>query len=310
MTYARLAVVAVFVTAACTKTPPSSPPSTDGKTWSTKKSPPGMPEVGEKCEGYRNDKYCIDNATLLTCVNGRFAKSNCRDCTQIDHGESTETIQIDCYPVGLGAEGAACTGDSRDCDGIELVVCDGGSFHHYACEGPKACSVDHGVHCDTRVTHPGTACRGDANACSADGKTLLQCKDGTFKLRAPCGGPNGCTFADDQIECDASQADIGDGCVEGTASCTRDARTWLSCESGRFAPVMQCAGADGKCVTDGGQATCNHSGIAELGSPCMVRNQPVCSPDGKLRLTCQGGSFILDKKCKKGCAGEGFPDCK
>ena len=309
MTLPRSALL-LLVAAACSKTaPPEKTPPTDAKVWTAQKSPPGMPTIGEKCEGYSQTKYCIDDATLLECVNGRFTKQNCRDCTQIQHAasEAVETIQVDCYPTGLGADGAACNVPSRDCDGGALVVCDGKKFHHYPCGGPKGCAIDHGVKCDTSSSRPGDVCedRGETyGACSTGStpQTLMRCVDGHWKTDEWCNGPKGCGVDGEAISCDTSQADVGQECARGLA-CSRDGKSSLICWDGHYKIGQYCLGPDAQCgpVVRHGVSTlgCNNERIGEVGKPCLVRS---CTPDGKSLLRCNDSwVYELDAKCKKGC---------
>jgi hypothetical protein len=308
MSSVRVGFIVLFGVVACAhRDPPPVFPDGDGGV-----HPPSQdhPKEGESCDLHPRDAYCVDDATLLACAGGRFVKQACRECRQVTHGDLVETVRVDCHALGVGAEGASCNGDSRDCDGTDLVVCDAGKFRRYPCSGPDGCSFDHGARCDTRQAAVGASCRGDSNACSRDGKTMLQCKDGRFAERLPCGGPKGCTFDRNDVECDLSQAAVGDPCEAGSASCTRDGKTWLSCDGGRFAVVMQCAGPDAKCTTEGGAARCNHPKLGTLGTPCGVQDFTVCSADRMSKLRCNHGVFVLDQKCPKGCEGEALPGCK
>jgi hypothetical protein len=86
--------------------------------------------------------------------------------------------------VAKGDKSFACTADKKS----ELVCTEGSWKLAAKCGGAKGCEVQGlFVKCDNSVAAVGDRCSksGDA-ACSDDGKSILQCKDGQYVVDEPC----------------------------------------------------------------------------------------------------------------------------
>ncbi len=192
----------------------------------------GMRQFGEAA-------CATDKKTLLTCRGGRFVKrADCRGplgCGYVGRDVACDST--------LGEPGDACEGQGAACtvDGSKKVSCKNGRLVLTAtCEGDEHCLVkDHSIHCDERRGTAGSACTASA-ACTADGKTLLECKDNAWTVLAPCRGPDGCTVQDRNIACDTSLAVAGEGCDGKGASCAGDGKTMLQCSNGKWAVDRAC----------------------------------------------------------------------
>jgi hypothetical protein len=192
----------------------------------------GMRQFGEGA-------CAADKKTLLSCRNGRFVKSG--DCRgPLGCGHVGRDVACD---ATLGEPGDACDGPEGACavDGTKKLVCKGGRLALAAtCEGDERCKAkDHAIHCDERRGTPGAACTASA-ACTADGRTLLECRDDVWVVLAPCRGPDGCTIEGQNIGCDTSLAVAGEGCDGKGAACAADGKTMLQCKSAKWAVERVC----------------------------------------------------------------------
>ena len=96
-------------------------------------------------------------------------------------------------------------------DGKGWLSCKSGKYAVAAvCGGPTGCGylgID--MTCDTTIGVAGDACNG-GETCTADGKTLLACRDAKLVAVQACPGPNGCTKVSGSTRvCDAPAEDAG-----------------------------------------------------------------------------------------------------
>ena len=265
-------------------------------------SKPAPPKIGDSCkEGA--DEVCLDDISRAVCHGGKYVLEHCRVCKQtVSSGlfsQETTSATSGCVMGGFGPEGAACEGKSEDCDGVDLVQCKEGTYHHIPCQGPKGCAHGKsGFSCDTSIGTPGKACFGKNNAgCTLDKKAMVHCIDDEFVLDKSCAGPEGCNVSDEgKISCDVSLANLGAPCINGGA-CATDFSAVLTCQDHAYAAYRNCRGQNGKCVLSHDEVACNHPELATVGDPCQGEIS-ACSEDHKAWLTCDDGVFALQKKCR------------
>jgi hypothetical protein len=114
--------------------------------------------------------------------------------------------------------GGACSGSGYRCEDPESALeCRDGGWTVLACPGPSGCVVgqaelpcssgDGGtcvgaaVACDMTGITAGEACATSANGrglCSADGKSLLECRDGTVLRTRAC---DQCSVTGSEVQC-------------------------------------------------------------------------------------------------------------
>jgi hypothetical protein len=213
--------------------------------------------------------------------------------------------------------GSPCKGTESTClDKKTALACRGGTFAEVACGGALGCSKfqDH-ANCDTSVAGAGQPCLGedDEFACSADGKHASVCKAGKFEPWLECRGKNGCSMLGRGVSCDTSIAEKGDVCkTQGAMACAVDQKHMLVCRDGKFALYRFCRGQYG-CGFKNDAPSCDES-ISEVGDPCGIPGQVVCSVDGKTELVCQGGVYSKSLTCKTACTVTNRPgrpiDCQ
>lgn len=206
--------------------------------------------------------------------------------------------------AGCKKAGGSCTGNAQVCaDKSDALLCKGGSFVPVACKGPLACSKyqDH-VNCDTTVGSAGDNCMGedDEYACSPDKKHAVVCKGGKFVPYLECRGGNGCTMDGRIVNCDLTLSEPGDPCKkEDVLACSDDAKQMLVCRLGKFQSYRFCRGQFGCTAKPEGPA-CDES-LSQIGDPCGVAGQIVCSTDGTTELICQGTTYAKSRTCKTDC---------
>lgn len=199
--------------------------------------------------------------------------------------------------------GSACASDHKStlkCDAIA-----GGVFAlESQCRGPKGCEVGaKGIECDRSIAEAGDACQkkddGTA-ACTADGRSRVDCIDGKYVLSAACEGPKHCADEGDAISCDAPAMHAGARCKqEGAAACAVDHKAMLHCKEGHYAEPHACLG-ENACELKGDDVYCDQS-IAEEGMPCSTDRQDSCGTDGKTMLLCKAGKFTKVRSCPHAC---------
>lgn len=154
-------------------------------------------EEGDRCPG-TGSACSADKKSLLECAGGKFSvKWPCRGpdgCKDAGGGQLFCDFSIAEPGDACGAEGAACSVDRK-----QMLDCKDGKFTLRShCRGPEGCK-DAGdtLTCDQSLAEVGDACDQDDAACRADGKALLECKDGKFAVTRDCrctvdGGSVGC----------------------------------------------------------------------------------------------------------------------
>jgi len=127
------------------------------------------------------------------------------------------------------------------------LVCQSRKWRSYPCAGPKGCTVTADVvECDSTVATAEAPCdREGHRACSADGKSELECRRAHWRLSSGCLGPRACSVADlgnaYTVTCDASVARAGAPCRErGGRACSEDGRRELECRDGAFVERADC----------------------------------------------------------------------
>jgi hypothetical protein len=210
------------------------------------------PKIGQKCSA--GQATCVDAHNALACgTDSTFAAVPCKGPQGCQQDRSTKKVQCDDSIADEGdgcmasqAENWACSVDKK-----KALICEDGKFKlNYQCRGPKACQIKHDwlkmqdtVECDTHLQAKGDPCQKPGTfACSADYKTMLQCKDGKFDLYRYCRGAQGCTVKESgDFNCDESIAELNDPCgVPGMLVCAADAKSELKCEGGKFVRAREC----------------------------------------------------------------------
>jgi hypothetical protein len=94
-------------------------------------------------------------------------------------------------------------GDAVCADAKSELTCDGGKLAKFACKGPSGCTeTDKEVKCDFAGAAAGDPCSRDDEgdlACSADGKSSIECKGGKYVVTA-C--KKGCKVEGKALTCD------------------------------------------------------------------------------------------------------------
>jgi hypothetical protein len=149
---------------------------------------------GEPCMSFDRDYLCTDSGdSYVTCAEGKYTTvSMCRGplrCRPFD-----TTVACD---TALGQAGDACLGgQSCAADGKTLLTC--GDDHKLAatakCLGPNGCTVLHGINrdCDDSIAEVGGSCTPMSHSCTADGASLLECKEGAFAVSKACAKGTKC----------------------------------------------------------------------------------------------------------------------
>jgi hypothetical protein len=227
--------------------------------------------------------------------------AKCRDVTP------SKSFALGLLLCALGAckpgVGSSCDkGDARCVDRGRALACQDGKFIETPCRGPGGCTLaGESVTCDVTHNRLGDACTTDdegAASCAGADRMLL-CRGGSYTF-VPCRGPLGCADQGGRAFCDMSVAEAGDVCREsGIKACASDAKQVLVCKKGAMAPFFSCRGAAG-CRSSAGKLACDTS-IARTGDTCdaaMEGRAFSCTEDHGSILTCKGGGFVLDQKCK------------
>jgi hypothetical protein len=87
--------------------------------------------------------------------------------------------------------GASCKGGGYVCsDDKEALECRGGAWRALPCRGPMGCvELEGSIRCDMSLNKEGDACAASAEGrglCSADGKSLLECRMGALVAVRSC----------------------------------------------------------------------------------------------------------------------------
>jgi hypothetical protein len=206
----------------------------------------------------------------------------------------------------MPAAGETCTAPRQGCaDPRTALLCVSGRLADVPCRGKAGCSIaESGPTCDRDLAATGDPCTGETFACSPDGLDMLACRAGAFDVSQHCRGPRHCARQGSTIECDTTEAQVGDACdtsSRGGFACTSDHAAMLRCDAGRFVVDSSCRGTKG-CALDATtfRVACDTT-RARAGDPCNHADAIACSEDGAAQLACRGGSFTKQRDCPKPC---------
>jgi hypothetical protein len=201
-------------------------------------------------------------------------------------------------------EGGKCSGGAACADEHTELACVDGKYAAMPCRGQDGCvASDNVASCDIRGNSEGDPCvaaGASAKACTADGKTEVECVAGKTKVTL-CDGPMGCTGSGESTSCNR-MIRLGDACAKGAGdSCLNDKKTWAVCEDGKWTVQALCRGPRG-CGPFMGTISCDTS-LGEVGDPC-IGTSTACSVDGHAALECKDGHLAKDRDCKgpTGCS--------
>lgn len=192
---------------------------------------------------------CVDATRALACRGGVYATIACKGQNGCRGTGGTSTCD-----ESVAAEGEACVESAVACtaDKSARLACVNGTFRvKDRCRGAGACEIQGSrVRCDTSIAADGDPCSGSRSACSADGETLLACKNEVMRAAKSCRGPQKCTLdaAKGKLRCDESVAMVGDPCEGARTACSTDGKAELECRGGAFASVRACACKSGSCA--------------------------------------------------------------
>jgi len=159
--------------------------------------PPGP---GDPCK--KTDILCVDPRTELACQGGVFVSAPCKG--PMGCKEDGKHLFCDFSgnasgdPCSTDDEGnARCVGENR------RITCRAGHYEIDDCRGDEGCkSTGTMLRCDQSKAQEGDPCHGSTNACTLDGKSVLKCFEGKFRVTASCPGEDGCRFEEHEIHCD------------------------------------------------------------------------------------------------------------
>jgi hypothetical protein len=141
----------------------------------------------------------------------------------------------------------------------QILTCSAGALLLGECRGPAGCTTHGGrASCDATRALPGDVCRGEAKACSLDGKQVLLCGGGKFALGFFCLGPSGCRAQGSKLDCDLTIARDEDPCtkqMEGQVACNIDQRSIVACKRQKFVIDTRCE-VGTRCSSDDGAIRC------------------------------------------------------
>jgi hypothetical protein len=155
-------------------------------------------------------------------------------------------------------------------------------------------------------TSAGSSCGGAEWACSADGKSMLECVSDKLVVADTCKGPKGCRSIENgkKVSCDHTRADVGDPCYGSDSSCSTDGKMEVRCDGAKYIAIHACGGPDGCTVTpakNGGYDLSCDDHMAPPDAPCDEDGRMACSTDSKSLLRCARGHFTVASACKHGC---------
>jgi hypothetical protein len=167
---------------------------------------------GDVCNEPDDAACSVEKNSALQCKSGKFVfVEACKGPNGCQY--KNDKIYCDNDISDLGdpciAEGdLACSADLKS-----LLQCEGGSFKAVnACRGPRACAVhEHpeqgkvSFDCDDSVAEVNDPCdQNGEEACTADKRMLLQCRNNHVAFEKNCHGPGGCSRdATNKVTCDA-----------------------------------------------------------------------------------------------------------
>lgn len=201
----------------------------------------GGKKVGGPCQG--TESTCEGKKTALACRAGTYAAVACNGaggCSKYKDHANCDTSVASAGDACMGEDDEyACSADKK-----RVLLCKGGKFEALLeCRGQAGCAISgKAFTCDNSVAEKGDVCKAlGANACSADEKQLLVCRDGKFGLHRYCRGAKGCTVSPDGPVCDETIAIAGDPCgVPGRIVCAADGKSELVCQGGVYTKSISC----------------------------------------------------------------------
>jgi hypothetical protein len=147
------------------------------------------PAPGAACKN-EGEAVCKDKAAILTCKDGKWDEASCRGPDGCVKGGALvrcdESAAQDGDPCGSEGERYSCSVDKKS-----ELRCDKGKWKVVGkCGGPGGCEAKYPVvKCDSSIASAGDPCARDKDAaCSADGKAILECKNGKFVQTESCPG--------------------------------------------------------------------------------------------------------------------------
>ena len=205
-------------------------------------------------------------------------------------------------------EGGACEnkgqlghGAGNCIDKENALVCVGGTFQKVKCvKGATGCmDVAGNVSCNV-VRDVGEPCQGKGADCSTDGKKMIECEGGAWKLRMNCSKL--CVANTKGVKCENASGAVGDECTpeqKDQAVCSADKLHLLVCDGAKFFSASSCRGQN-HCRAVGKQIQCDTS-MAEVDDACEEEGVLSCDTAKKTMLKCSGKKFVVEKACKKRC---------
>ena len=147
---------------------------------------------------------CVGPQRMVVCRDGKYRFVDCRGA----QGCANEAGRALC-DTSVAEDGDQCSKEaSKACskDGTRVLSCQAGAMRRlYFCRGEEGCAASAGkVNCDMSVAAKDDDCDAkmqDKNACSADGKSILVCKQGRFVIDEPCKAGTGCSTEGGGISC-------------------------------------------------------------------------------------------------------------
>ncbi len=204
-------------------------------------------------------------------------------------------------------EGDPCSDNLAVCRGPEVaLVCHDGKYVETPCRGPDGCRVRGAeLTCDFTNDTESDRCPHeweDQGRCIGSAG-FVACRGGHY-ARFDCRGAKGCVTEGEKVSCDMSVVVEGDRCSdEGAVSCTKDAKTLLTCKKGKMSSPSPCRGPKGCHKADGSKIACDQS-IAAEGDACDGGG--ACTADGAKLLECRDGKNVVAHVCREGpCKSEG-----
>jgi hypothetical protein len=211
------------------------------------------------------------------------------------------------------AVGGKCSAGQSSCiDSSSGLFCGAdGTWKSMTCAGAGGCKKAEGskVTCDNDIAAVNDGCElPDDNACTADRRKFLQCKNQKFVLIDTCKGPGACRISGSTLFCDNDIADVGDPCSnEKFFACTSDSGMALQCNGGKYTLAQSCRGPKGCSIVHPKpkmpDIECDFT-VASENDPCVFPGNEACSADRKTMYTCTGGKYTSPSACSgpAGCA--------
>ncbi len=148
------------------------------------------PKPGADCKT-EDEAVCQGKQSMVICKSSKWQVAACKG----PEGCAQQGTIVKCDET-LAQEGDDCgiqTGEHYSCslDKKSQLKCEAGKWKMAAkCGGPKGCEAKFPfVKCDNSTSAVGDACSKDGDAaCSPDGKSVVECKNGKFEATQKCDG--------------------------------------------------------------------------------------------------------------------------